>query len=93
MAMALTSGSVKITWEQSSAVTGYLIIAAENGNIREERTRNAPYILKDLKDNTVYTITVQAIYSDGKMSAHSNEASVRTFAAGKYVARYKYAAR
>ena len=40
-------------------------------------------ILTSLEEGTLYTITVQATNSDNRMSANSNEVSVRTYTDGK----------
>ena len=39
--------------------------------------------LTNLEEYIPYTITVQAITSDNRMSANSNEVSVRTYTDGK----------
>ena len=39
--------------------------------------------LTKLEEDTLYTITVQATTSDNRMSANSNEVSVRTYTDGK----------
>ena len=39
--------------------------------------------LNNLEEDTLYTITVQATTSDNRMSANSNEVSVRTYTDGK----------
>ena len=39
--------------------------------------------LTDLEEDTPYTITVKATTSDNRMSANSNEVSVRTYTNGK----------
>ena len=40
--------------------------------------------LTNLEEDTPYTITVQATTSDNRMSANSNEVSVRTYTDGKW---------
>ena len=39
--------------------------------------------LTNLEEDTLYIITVQATTSDNRMSANSNEVSVRTYTDGK----------
>ena len=39
--------------------------------------------ITNLEEDTLYTISVQATTSDNRMSANSNEVSVRTYTDGK----------
>ena len=39
--------------------------------------------LTNVEEDTLYTITVQAMTSDNRMSPNSNEVSVRTYTDGK----------
>ena len=87
----LTSRSVLVTWEPSSSsnVIGYLISYTttasytSGGNVTVNGGSTTSGILTDLEEDTLYTITVQATTSDNRMSANSNEVSVRTYTDGK----------
>ena len=84
----LSSRSIQITWEPSpsSDVTSYLISYittasyASGGSVDGSTTNHT---LTNLEEDTLYTITVQATTSDNRMSANSNEVSVRTYTDGK----------
>ena len=88
-ATVVTSRSIQITWTPSSSsdVTGYLISYtttasyASNGSVPVGNTTS--HTLTNLEDDTLYTITVQATTSDNRMSANSNEVSVRTYTDGE----------
>ena len=90
-ATLVTSRSVRITWKPSlsSDVTGYLISYsttasyASGGNVRVNGGSTTSHNLPNLEEDTLYTITVQATTSDNRMSANSNEVSVRTYTNGK----------
>ena len=90
-ATVVTSRSIQITWEPSSSsdVTGYLISYtttasyASGGNVTVNVGRITSGTLTNLEENTHYTITVQAVTSDNRMSSNSNEVSVRTYTDGK----------
>ena len=87
----ITSLSIQITWELSSSddVTGYLIsytttasyTSGESVTVDGGSTTSGT--LTNLEEDTLYTITVQAITSDNRLSANSNEVSVRTYTDGK----------
>ena len=88
----LTPRSVRVTWNPSSLlsnVTAYLITYTTNasytsdGNVTVNGTDTASGILTDLEENTLYSITVQAISVDGIISSKSNEVSVTTYTDGK----------
>ena len=91
-ATVVTSRSIQITWRPSlsSDVTGYLISYSTTASYvsNSDRSRSITVIttsgtLTDLEEDTLYTITVQATTSDNRMSANSNEVSVRTYTDGK----------
>ena len=86
-----TSDRVEVTWSPSSSsgVTGYLISYTTTAQYVDTDDRSRSIIvtttsgtLTDLEEDTLYTITVQAT-SDNRMSANSNEVSVRTYTDGK----------
>ena len=88
----LTPRSVRVTWNPSSLlsnVTAYLITYTTNasytsdGNATVNGTDTASVTLTDLEENTLYSITVQAISVDGIISSKSNEVSVTTYTDGK----------
>ena len=87
----LTPRSVEVTWEPytSSDVTGYLISYTttasytSGGSVTVNDGSTTSGTLTNLEENTLYTITVQATTSDNRMSANSNEVSVRTYTDGK----------
>ena len=88
----MTSRSIQITWEPSSStdVTGYLISYTTTASYinNNERSKSATVSTTsgtfiNLEEDTLYTITVQATTSDNRMSANSNEVSVRTYTDGK----------
>ena len=90
-AAVLTSRSVALTWVSSSAsdVTGYLITYTttasytSGGSVTVDGGNITSYTLTNLEEDTLYTITVQATTSDNRMSANSNEVSVKTYTDGK----------
>ena len=92
-AMVLTSRSIQITWETSSStgvtIIGYLISYTttasytSGGNVTVNGGSTTSGTLTNLEEDTLYTITVQAITSDNTISANSNEVSVRTYTDGK----------
>ena len=88
--MVLTPHRVEVTWETSSSgdVTGYLISYTttkpfNHGNLTVTGGSTTSGTLTGLEEGTLYTITVQATTSDNRMSANSNEVSVRTYTDGK----------
>ena len=91
--IAVTSRSIQITWKPSSSddvtITGYLISYtttasyASNGRVTVNGGSAMSYNITSLEEDTLYTITVQATTSDNRMSASSNEVSVRTYTDGK----------
>ena len=91
-AVVVTSCSIQITWEPSSSsdVTGYLISYTTTASYVSSSDRSKSITvsttsgtLTNLEEDTLYTITVQATTSDNRMSANSNEVSVRTYTDGK----------
>ena len=89
-ATVLTPYSVKVTWDQLSDVTGYLISYtnyASNDSITVNDGSTASYILTNLIQNTHYIITVQATTGGNKMNVKSNKVSITTYVDGK---RYIY---
>ena len=90
-ATELTSRSIQITWSPSPSddVTGYLISYTttasytSGGNVTVNGGSTTSGTLTNLEEDTLYTITVQATTSDNRMSANSNEVSVRTYTDGK----------
>ena len=86
----LTPRSVEVTWEPSTSsdVTGYLISYTttasytSGGSVPVNGGSTTSGTLTNLEEDTLYTITVQAT-SDNRMSANSNEVSVRTYTDGK----------
>ena len=90
--VVLTSRSIQITWEPSTSsdVTGYLIsytttaLYASGGSVTVDGGSTTSGTLTNLEEDTLYTITVQATTSDNRMSANSNEVSVRTYTNGKW---------
>ena len=87
----ITSRSIQIIWEPSSSsdVTGYLISYTttasytSGGRVTVNGGSTTSGTLTNLEEDTLYTITVQATTSDNRMSANSNEVSVRTYTDGK----------
>ena len=90
-ATVLTPHSVEVTWDQSSSddVTGYLISYTTTASytsgdsVTVSGGSTTSHTLTNLEEDTPYTITVQATSSDNRMSANSNEVSVRTYTDGK----------
>ena len=90
-AIALTPRSVEVTWKVSLAfdITGYLISYTttasytSGGSVTVNGGSTTSSTLTNLEEDTLYTITVQATTSDNRMSANSNEVSVRTYTDGK----------
>ena len=93
-ATVITSRSIQITWKPSSSpnITGYLIsyttTASYVSSSKSDRSKSITVsttsgTLTNLEEDTLYTITVQATTSDNRMSANSNEVSVRTYTDGK----------
>ena len=87
----LISRSIQITWEPSSSsnAVSYLILYTttasytSGGSVAVNGGSTTSGVLTDLEEDTLYTITVQATTSDNRMSANSNEVSVRTYTDGK----------
>ena len=90
-ATVLTPHTVDVTWNQSSGVTGYILsYTATNTNANSQNVKvncgnSTSYCLDNLKENTIYTMTVQSININGKKSFSSKEVQVNTYKAGKYV--------
>ena len=91
MAMVLGPRTVEVTWMESLTinVTGYRVSYttatsyANNGSVTVNGRSTTSHTLMNLEEDTIYTITVQATTSDNRMSANSNEVSVRTHTDGK----------
>ena len=80
-ARALSHSSVEVTWDQLCDATEYIILYSTiDSHISGEnvRVKGSSGTLTNLEGNTLYTITVQAISSNDRKSALSNEVSVRT---------------
>ena len=76
--------SVKVTWNQFSDATGYIISYStttashiSDGNVTVKGGSTTSHILTNLENNTPYTITVQATTSDSRKSALSNKVPIR----------------
>ena len=84
-AIVLSHSSVKVTWDQLSDSTEYTISYTNTAShISDSKTvKGGSSTLTGLVESFLYTITVQAINSDGRKSAFSSEVSVTTHAAGK----------
>ena len=84
----LTPCSVEVTWTVSSSpdVTGYIIsytttaLYTSGGSVKVNQCTTR-ITLSNLQENTLYTITVQAISNSG--NANSNAVSVTTYTNGK----------
>ena len=90
-ATVLTSRSVVVIWKPSSysKTIGYFIsytttaLYAYIGSVTVDGGSTTNHTLTNLEEDTLYTITVQATDSDNRISANSNEVSVRTYTDGK----------
>ena len=88
-ATALSHSNVKVTWDQLSDATEYIIsytttaLHIRHGNVTVKDGSTTSYTLTNLVANTFYDITVQATASNGRKSALSSKVSIRTPAAGK----------
>ena len=87
-ATVLTPRSVKVTWTVSSSpdVTGYIIsytttASYTSGGSERVKQCTTRITLSNLQENTLYTITVQAISNMGNVN--SNAVSVTTYTDGK----------
>jgi len=89
-ATVLTPRSVEVTWDPSSlsGVTGYLMSYTttasytSGGSVRVNDGSTTSGTLTNLEEDTLYTITVQAI-GNGVMSVNSSEVSVTAYTDGK----------
>jgi len=87
----LTPRSVEVTWNPSSlsGVTGYLISYTttasytSGGSVTVNDGSATSGTLTNLEEDTLYTITVQAIDNNNRMSVNSNEVSVTTYTDSK----------
>jgi len=87
----LTPHSVEVTWDPSSSsgFSGYLISYTttasytSGGSVRVNDGGTTSGTLTNLEEDTLYTITVQAIDNNNRMSVNSNEVSVTTYTDGK----------
>lgn len=84
---------IEITWNPflSKEITGYLIIYATtaiyargNSNITVYGHNVSKALLKNLEEDTLYSITVKSV-SENKVSGPSNVVSAITWTAGTYV--------
>ena len=90
-ARVVTPHKIEVTWipSSSSDVTGYIISYTttasytSGGSVPVNGGSTTSGTLTNLEEDTLYTITVQATTSDNRMSANSNEVSVRTYTDGK----------
>ena len=73
----LSHCSVKVTWDELSDATEY-IISYDDGNVTVKGGSTTCHILTNLEGNTPYIITVQATASDSRKSALSSKVSIRT---------------
>ena len=85
----LTPHSIKVMWIPLPYVTGYLISYTtttsytSGGNVTVNGFDASSYILTNLEENTIYTITVQAVNDSAILSGSSNEVSVMTYTDGR----------
>ena len=85
-ATAISHSSIEVTWDQLSDATEYTIsysttaLHISGGSVTVKGTSGS---LSGLVENTLYSITVQAMTGDGRKSAASIEVSVITHAASK----------
>ena len=87
----MTSHSIQILWipSPSSDVTAYLIsytttaLYTSGGNVTVNGGSTTSHTLTNLEENTLYTITVQAIDIDHDISFESNKVSARTYTDSK----------
>ena len=90
-AAVLTPRSVEVTWTVSSSpdVTGYIISYTttasytSGGSMTVSGGSTTRGTLNNLEEGTTYTITIQAITSDNRISVNSNAVSVTTYTDGK----------
>ena len=90
-AKVLRPRRVVVTWTVSSSpnVTGYIISYTttasytSGGRKRVNQYTTTRGTLNNLEESTTYTITVQAITNDNRMSGNSNAVSVTTYTDGK----------
>ena len=91
-AAVVSSRSIQITWKPSSSsdITGYLISYTTTASYINNNERSNSITVSttsgtliNLEEDTLYAITVQATTNDNRMSANSNEVSVRTYTDGK----------
>ena len=90
-ATVLTPRSVEVTWTISSSpnVTSYIISYTttasytSGGSERVNQQTTTRGTLNNLEEGTTYTITVQAITSDNRVSVNSNAVSVTIYTDGK----------
>ena len=80
----VTHDSVKVTWDPSAGVTGYVISYTATGGptVTVNVGDTTSHTLTILMENTPYDITVQGHTSDGRQSDTSTVVSITT-AAGK----------
>ena len=89
-ARVLSSRSIEVTWDPSTSpdITGYLISYdttasyTSGGSEMVNDGSATSSTFTNLEENTLYTITVQAIRNN-EMSGNSNEASAMTLTVGK----------
>ena len=81
-AKVLTPHSVEVTWDQIFGATDYSISYTTSGIDKSVTVTNTNHTLTNLKENTLYTITVEASTNDTRMNGQS-VISVMTQSAGK----------
>ena len=87
----LTPRSVEVAWTVSSSsdVTGYFISYTttasytSGGSVRVNGRTTTRATLNNLEEGTTYTITIQAITNDNRMSGNSSAVPVTTYTDGK----------
>ena len=90
-ARVVTPHKIEVTWVPSSSsdVTGYIIpytttaSYTSGGSMTVNDGSTTSGTLTNLEEDTLYTIIVQATISDNRMSANSNEVSIRTYTDSK----------
>ena len=84
----ITDNSVKVTWDQSSDFTGYLVSCTSSASYAGAKNPivnggdTTYHILENLVQNTPYVITVQGLTRDGRKSLCSDEVDVEIITAG-----------
>ena len=87
----LSSQSIEITWiiSESASVIAYIITYTtitpftSHENVTVNGASTTSRTLTSLEEGTNYTITVQSITRDNRMSTNSNEVTIMTYTASK----------